>query len=336
MDPISQGVLGAAFAQSFAKKPQIRKAAVIGWLGGMLADADVLISSSTDPLFGLSYHRHFTHSLIFTPIGGLITACLLWFFYKKNTSFKTLFWFGFLGYVTHALLDSCTSYGTHLLWPFSDRRESWRVVGIIDPMVTGPLLIGLFFALFKQKRIFAQGALVFVLLYLGFGWSQRNQAEDFLQKHIAKQGHQAVNYQARPTALNLFLWRLLYHTEDQIYAHALLLKPWQDPIFYKGEAIKKVSVQKDFSHLPADSVLVNDIKRFQKFSFDYLGFDPNQKNTLGDMRYSSLPNSFDSLWGIDIDENQANRHVEFRYYQDFSKKNRETFVRMLKGKVLED
>ncbi|MDB2316436.1 metal-dependent hydrolase, partial [Luminiphilus sp.] len=30
-----------------------------------------------------------------------------------------------VGYATHGLLDACTTYGTMLLWPFSDARIAW-------------------------------------------------------------------------------------------------------------------------------------------------------------------------------------------------------------------
>ena len=60
MDPVSQAVLGSAAAQSLSKK-HIVSAGILGCLGGMAPDLDVLIRSSTDPLLFLQYHRHFTH-----------------------------------------------------------------------------------------------------------------------------------------------------------------------------------------------------------------------------------------------------------------------------------
>jgi inner membrane protein len=48
-----------------------------GMAGGLAADLDILIYSNTDPLLFLTFHRQFTHSLIFIPFGGLITALLV-------------------------------------------------------------------------------------------------------------------------------------------------------------------------------------------------------------------------------------------------------------------
>ena len=57
MDPISQGTVGAAFAQSTANKKNILSISLIGFLAGLAPDLDVLIRSSTDPILFLEYHQ---------------------------------------------------------------------------------------------------------------------------------------------------------------------------------------------------------------------------------------------------------------------------------------
>ena len=80
MDPISQGVIGASLAQStVTNKRYLIIAGIIGFLSGMAPDLDILIRSEQDPLLFLEYHRQFTHSLVFIPIGGLICAAILFF-----------------------------------------------------------------------------------------------------------------------------------------------------------------------------------------------------------------------------------------------------------------
>ena len=68
MDPISQGAWGATFAQSAARKSQVKAATLMGCFGGLAPDLDVLIFSPSDPLLFLEYHRQFTHALIFIPV----------------------------------------------------------------------------------------------------------------------------------------------------------------------------------------------------------------------------------------------------------------------------
>ena len=53
MDPLSQGTVGAAFAQSTGNKNNLLKIAIIGFLAGLAPDLDVLIQSSTDPILFL-------------------------------------------------------------------------------------------------------------------------------------------------------------------------------------------------------------------------------------------------------------------------------------------
>ena len=50
MDPVSQGVVGAAFAQAAAKRTTLATVAWYGALGGMAPDLDVLFQSPTDPI----------------------------------------------------------------------------------------------------------------------------------------------------------------------------------------------------------------------------------------------------------------------------------------------
>ena len=75
MDPLSQAAIGAAAAQSASATKTVRHALWIGAAAGMAPDLDVLIQSSTDPLLALEYHRQFTHSLLFVPIGGTPLRC---------------------------------------------------------------------------------------------------------------------------------------------------------------------------------------------------------------------------------------------------------------------
>ena len=53
MDPLSQGTVGAAFAQSSANKNNLLKVGLVGFLAGLAPDLDVLIQSSTDPILFL-------------------------------------------------------------------------------------------------------------------------------------------------------------------------------------------------------------------------------------------------------------------------------------------
>ncbi|MBI1886767.1 MAG: metal-dependent hydrolase, partial [Nitrosomonadales bacterium] len=159
MDILTHGLLGGTLAQSCSKKEETRTATVTGFLAALLADADALIRSGTDPLLVLEYHRQFTHSLIFIPAGALLVTLLLWPAFKAlryPIAFRRIYLYALLGCATSGLLDACTSYGTHLLWPFTGERIAWSIVPIFDPLFS--LLLGamLLFGLRSRKTLAAR------------------------------------------------------------------------------------------------------------------------------------------------------------------------------------
>ncbi len=184
MDPVSQGALGATLAQSFAKTSdkheRVKAATIMGCLGGLAPDLDILIFSPTDPLLFLEFHRQFTHSLAFLPFGALIVTFVMYRivnrFTKAGLAFSTAWLFCFLGYLTHGLLDACTTYGTQLFWPFSNERVAWNNVSIIDPLFTLPVLGLVITGVFRRNPLFGRIAMIWGITYLLLGVVQRDRA----------------------------------------------------------------------------------------------------------------------------------------------------------------
>ena len=176
MDPVSQGTVGAAFAQSTANKNNFIKISLIGFLAGLAPDLDILIRSDNDPILFLEYHRQFSHSLFFIPFGALIISLLIFPLVKKFISLKKVYLASFLGYATHGLLDACTSYGTLLFWPFSNERITWNTISIVDPLFTIPALILTGIAIVTRKRIFSFFTIGWIVFYLSLGFIQYERA----------------------------------------------------------------------------------------------------------------------------------------------------------------
>ena len=201
MDPLSQAALGASLSQSFANdRAKQVSALVIGALAGMAPDLDILINSDSDPLLFLEFHRQFTHSLIFIPFGALL--CALFFYPFINSrwvqnrwptaklSFIQTYLFSLLAYATHGLLDTCTSYGTQLLWPFSDERIAWNVISIIDPLFTFPVIIFILLACYKNNARYARWGFIYAVIYLCLGIIQKDRAESAVFNLAQQRGHQ--------------------------------------------------------------------------------------------------------------------------------------------------
>ena len=135
MDPLTQGIVGATAAQSFSKVNRLLLISIIGFLAGLAPDIYIFIRSVNDPLLFLEFHRQFTHSIVFIPIGGLICALVFYHLFakKNNLSFRNTYIFSTIGYGSHGIIDTCTTYGTQLFWPFSDERLAWNTISVIDP-----------------------------------------------------------------------------------------------------------------------------------------------------------------------------------------------------------
>ena len=330
MDPLTQGVLGAALPQSISNKKSLGIIGILGFLSGLAPDLDIFIRSESDPILFLEFHRQFTHSLIFIPFGGLICALVLYYLISKRfkISFKDTWIYSTLGYATHGLLDACTSYGTLLFWPFSQTRIAWNNISIIDPLFTIPLLILIVTAGLKQKKIYAFIAILWAIFYLLLGVYQKNEAIK-VGKIIAKsREHIVTRITVKPSIGNLLLWKSIYETQDKFYVDAIRLG-WSPKIF-NGESIDKINIQSAFPWLMVKSQQAKDIERFKWFSNGYIAINPKNKNQILDIRYSTLPNEIGGLWGIELSkEKERNDHVKYITNRTISKKRFKILTELL-------
>ena len=335
MDPLSQAVLGASLSQCFAKKEKFKVASIAGALGGLLPDIDVLIHSSSDPLLALQFHRHFTHSLLMVPVLALPVAFVVWYFSKKKITFREIYLYAFLGVLTHGLLDACTSYGTQLLWPFSNMRVAWNNIAIIDPLITIPGLIGVLWADKIKSLKVARVTFLMMMLYLLLGVYQRDSATQIARDLAKSRNHNYVRIEAKPSIGSLLLWRTLYETSEGVfYVDAINNMPGRKPKIYEGASVEKWSSQKLMKPLSPDSVLKKDIERFRWFSDDYLFQSSSSPLVLGDLRYATIPNSLEPLWGISFHPEEETKHVSLEYFRVVDDQIKSTFKKMLFGQDL--
>ncbi len=312
MDPLSQGVLGAAAPKSVAPPEHARIAALFGFLAGMAPDLDVFIRSSTDPLLFLEYHRQFTHALVFIPIGGLFCGWLLHQLFGKRhgLSLRRSVLYSTLGYATHALLDACTSYGTQLFWPFSDARFAWNTVSVIDPLFTVPILLLLLVSVIRRNAVLARIALAWAIAYPMIGLVQRDRAEAVGWELAHSRGHKPVHLEAKPSFGNLILWKLVYENDDRYYVDAV--RVLADGKIYPGDSVPKLDLGRDFPWLDHQSQQARDIERFRWFSNGYVALEPGHRNRITDIRYSMLPNQVAGLWSIELSPEAGNAdHVGY-------------------------
>lgn len=331
MDPVTQGVFGSLWALPAARRERVRHAAVAGWLGGMAPDLDVLIRSGQDSLLHIEYHRHITHALAFIPIGGLAVALVLWPFFRKRVSFGLLYLWTTLGYASHGLLDACTSYGTYLLWPFSDQRVAWNWISVIDPLYSGPLLILLLAFVWSRQRWLLWTAWVWLLGYMALAAAQNHRAEQSLLAWAESAGIRVERAVAKPAFANIILWRALVDDGERFHLVAIRNLPGSDTLIYPGGSVEP------FSPEPFDpeTRLGDDLRRFDHFSsgwlFHYPDYDAGGEWFVGDFRYAIDPASQRPLWGVLFKPDDLTGRARYTTPRRVTEEERESYLARLKG-----
>jgi inner membrane protein len=331
MDPLTHGLVGAAAGQSFSEKATARSAAFCGAISGMMADLDIFIHSPGDPLFNIEVHRQFTHSLIFIPFGALIAAGLLWLILKKQLTFRQIYLFSFAGYATSGILDSFTSYGTQLLWPFLETRFAWNVISVVDPLFTLGVILLVGTAIWNRKKVWLWITWGWIVIFLLFGALQNSRAASAAEQLAEVRGHQPEEFVVKPTIGNQILWRANYIYDGRIYTDAIRTGIFSRTEIYEGTSSPRILVERDFSEFE-HTTLYNDLIRFKKLSENYLVRHPDKPDIIGDGRYSMLPTEMVPLWGVQVDTTRTDHHLPFLYFRDAGSEVRQKFTDMLLGR----
>jgi inner membrane protein len=330
MDPLSQGVLGAVLPQAAHPRRRLGVLALVGAVAGMAPDLDVFIASAADPLLSLEYHRQFTHALIFIPVGAALVALVLHGLVRRTLTPMETYLACLLGYATHGLLDACTSYGTQLLWPFTDHRVAWNNVSVIDPAFTLPLLALVIAAAVRGRRAFAWAGLAWALGYLALGVVQNQRAEATGRALAAGRGHEPVRLTAKAGFANLLVWKVVYEHGGRYYVDGV--RAGIRATVCGGESVAAYDQARDLPWLDPDSQQGRDIERFRWFSEDYIALEPGAPNRVMDVRYSVVPNRIAPLWGVEVDPDAAaGDHAAFVADRRFEPAQREAYWALLTG-----
>lgn len=317
MDPVSQGLLGSAAAQASLQKKQLIMIWLIGMLAGMAPDLDVLIRSADNPLLFIKYHRHFTHSIFFIPIGGLIvgSAFLCWSKAMRE-HWKTVLLAATIAYGTHALLDVCTSYGTLLLWPFNETRYALDIFPIVHPYYTVTLLLGVIAATIFKMRKPAWFALILSTCLIFWGAYQHHRALQWQQTIAQERQHQIKSGRAMPDLATIRYWRSYYISGHNIYYDNLYI-----PLFGSIKLISSFQA-KQFTReeLPDDIVnnptLMQDYNIFAWFSDNYLIKFSDHPLIVADGRYIlAMEKPVVALWSIEFPlQSSQGQHIKWIRY----------------------
>ena len=293
----------------------------------MAPDLDVLIRSDTDPLRFLDFHRQFTHALAFAPLGALACALLAFPLARRWLTLGRCYVFCLLGFASHGLLDACTSYGTQLLWPFSDARIAWNLISVVDPLMTLPLLVLLTAAVLRRRRLWVLAGIGWVACYLCLGHIQGWRAEQGARVLAAARGHEPVDVLVKPSFGNLLVWKVVYRWQGAYCVDAL--RPLLSTTVFPGEHALALDSDPAWRPPPQGSRQAVDLNRFRRFSAGYLTLDRGDPRRVIDLRYSILPNRIDGLWGIRLNARAPQQPVEFVTDRAMDESDRQALLYML-------
>lgn len=252
MDSLTQIVLGAAVGEAVLGRKIGNKAMLYGAIAGTIPDLDVIANQFTDTVTALHIHRGFTHSIVFSIVFGIALGWLVSRF-EKYKDVKGWSWLFFAAFVTHPMLDSFTTWGTQLFWPF-DLRLAFKNIFVIDPLYTLPFLIFLILAIRLKRtdgkrRFYNRMGLIisttYLVLTLVFKWITFTKFENALEK-------QQIAYKqidTRPAPLNTILWNANVELQDQF-----LLATYS---FFDSKPIR-------FEEYPKNHELLGDLVHHEK------------------------------------------------------------------------
>jgi inner membrane protein len=207
MDSLTHLVLGACTGELILGKKLGKKAMLYGAIAANIPDIDIITGLFVPGDKALLIHRGLTHSLFFAIVCG---SCLAWLANRRypKISFLTFAFFCIFQLALHDLLDTCTSYGTGLLEPFSNYRFSFHLLYVADPLFTLPLLISTMVLLFKptQRIKYAFTAIIISTLYICFAAYNKISIDNKVKASFTT-----------PAPFNTVLWYCVLKTDSGFY-----------------------------------------------------------------------------------------------------------------------
>ena len=228
MDPVTHTLSGLAVAHAGFRQ-RIGRIAVVAVTAGALAPDLDSIMGLWDQFAALKYHRGLTHSLV----GGVLLALLVaWPLHRialrwgVRVRYRDLAGLTYLGIMVHIGLDLITSFGTRVLWPFSEARLALDLAFIVDPLLTATFAVPLLVAWWRP-RLAARAVRVGLasgLLYLALAAGARAVAAEGFTGWLRSQGIQVERVTLLPRLFGPFLWLGVAEAPGGLYQAAV--KGW--------------------------------------------------------------------------------------------------------------
>ncbi len=261
MEPVTHMLTGACISRSGMNRTT-GLATLTMVIAAEIPDAD-FIWVLRGRLAYFAHHRGITHTLLASPLMAAVAVAAAFAFHRvwprdarNPPRWGRLFFYAWLGVLSHILLDFTNSYGIRPFAPFFPRWFSWDIVYIVEPLFLIVLLAGLIlpalFGLVQEEvssgaqrgprgragAIFALASMLAILALRDF---EHRRAVAALNSLLYQQ-QTAIRVSAYPSLLNPFSWVGVAETASSYVVMRVTSQPPQaDPenraqTFYKPEA----------------------------------------------------------------------------------------------------
>ncbi len=138
MDNVTHSLVGFMMSRSGMDR-KVKHAAWMMVLAANLPDVDV-VSAFGGALNYLSWHRSYTHALMFAPALALIPPLAMLAMVRQRLSWWA-YVFSLVGVLSHLALDWTNIYGVRMLLPFSARWLRLDQTDVVDPWILAVLFL---------------------------------------------------------------------------------------------------------------------------------------------------------------------------------------------------
>ena len=179
-------------------------------------------------LFGQDDHRYY-----YTGLSIAVAALMYYIIQKRNASkpapvienptVRSWQWMFFFAFLTHAILDCFTMYGTQLFLPFSNYRVAIASISVADPLgYTIPFLICIGIAMFFNRKNptrqrWAWAGLILSSLYLVFTIWHKDKVFQEFDRQLKEQNIAYDRYVLGPYIFSNLLWSITVENEEKYY-----------------------------------------------------------------------------------------------------------------------
>ena len=287
MDSLTHIAVGACMGEAFAGKTLGKKAMLWGALAQSIPDIDFVASFWMDTSSNLLAHRGFTHSFLFCIIMTPLLALLAEYWHRPH-NIDLKHWMLFFGGVIfiHIFLDAFNNYGVGWLEPFSDKRFSFNMIYVVDPLFSiWSGLSCLAFIYFRKNTIYRRKiwklGLGFTCIYLLICIALKIKIDADVKQSLKQQNINYTHYFTTPAPFQSVLWYVVAGNENGYY------------VGYKSIFDTKKTI--DYTYFPRNEDLLATIEnkeelfKLKRFSQNFYTIEKyNDTLVFNDLRFGQM------------------------------------------------